>query len=67
MGFAFFLLVNAVLFIRPAEIVPAPESLPIYNVLITTCLAVCRPERSHRREIETLREAHPCRPCRSSR
>ena len=52
MGFAFFLLVNAVMFIRPTEIVPALESLLIYNVLITTCLAVCRPDRSDCREIK---------------
>jgi hypothetical protein len=39
-GFCLFVLVNATLFIRPAELLPALEGLPIYNVLITTCLAV---------------------------
>jgi hypothetical protein len=38
--FFLFLLVNATLFIRPAEVVPALIGLPIYNVLIVACLVV---------------------------
>jgi O-antigen ligase len=40
MDFILFLLVNAVLFIRPAEIVPGLEDLPLYEVAILACLAV---------------------------
>jgi O-antigen ligase len=39
-GFFLFLLLNATLFIRPAEIVPALLEQPIYLVLILTCAAV---------------------------
>lgn len=38
MTFFLFVLVNATLFIRPAEIVPSLIGLPIYNVLISACL-----------------------------
>jgi hypothetical protein len=40
LGFALFLLVNAVLFLRPSEIVPSLEDMPIYEVVILLCLAV---------------------------
>lgn len=43
LGFCLFLLVNAVLFIRPAEIVPDLVGLPIYEVVILVCLAVNLP------------------------
>lgn len=39
MDFILFILLNAVLFIRPAEIVPDLMNLPIYEVLILGCLA----------------------------
>jgi hypothetical protein len=42
-GFVLFLLVTAVLFIRPAEIVPALASVPIYNILMLACLAAAGP------------------------
>jgi O-antigen ligase len=42
-GFGLFLLVNAALFIRPAEIVPGLLGLPIYEVLILACLAASLP------------------------
>ena len=42
-AFALFILLNATLFVRPAEIVPALLGLPIYNVLISTCLVVSLP------------------------
>ena len=38
MDFALFLLLNAVLFIRPAEIVPTLAGLPIYNAAILGCI-----------------------------
>ena len=38
MDFALFVLLNAVLFIRPAEIVPALVGLPIYNAVILGCI-----------------------------
>lgn len=38
LGFVLFLLVNAVLFIRPAEVLPSLAALPIYEVLILCCL-----------------------------
>src|SRR5437773_7286526 len=40
MAFALLILVNAVLFLRPQELLPSLEALPIYNVLIVLCLAV---------------------------
>ena len=43
LGFVFFLLVNAVLFIRPAELVPSLEDLPVYELLIVTCLLLSLP------------------------
>src|SRR5262245_38701086 len=43
LGFGLFILVNAVLFIRPAEVVPDLEKAPIYEVVILACLAVSLP------------------------
>lgn len=37
-GFALLLLVSAVLFIRPAEILPSLQALPIYELLMVACL-----------------------------
>jgi len=42
-GFFLFILVNAALFIRPSEIVPGLEAIPIYNILISSCLLVSFP------------------------
>jgi O-antigen ligase len=42
-GFFVFILVNAALFIRPSEIVPDFETIPIYNILISSCLLICFP------------------------
>lgn len=42
-GFFVFLLVNATLFIRPAELLPAIERVPIYNVLIVICILASLP------------------------
>jgi putative inorganic carbon (hco3(-)) transporter len=43
LGFLLFILVNAVLFIRPAEIIPELKDWPIYEVLIVACLMVSLP------------------------
>jgi putative inorganic carbon (HCO3(-)) transporter len=40
---AFFILVNAVLFVRPAEIIPGLEDWPIYGVLMTCALIIALP------------------------
>jgi hypothetical protein len=44
MSFVLFLLVNATLFIRPAEIVPALLGVKIYEALILTCIVAAAPE-----------------------
>ena len=43
MSFALFLVVNAMLFIRPAEFHPALYGMPVYEVCILACLAVSYP------------------------
>ncbi len=43
MGFILFVLVNATLFIRPAEIVPELLELPIYNVLMSSTILATFP------------------------
>lgn len=43
MDFALFLLVNATLFLRPAEIFPVVEAWPIYNWLIILALVAASP------------------------
>jgi len=54
--FFLFILVNATLFIRPAELVPALEAVPIYLILIIACLAISLPavleQMSPRRLVE---------------
>jgi hypothetical protein len=44
MSFFLFLLVNATLFIRPAEVVPAVHGWKIYEALILACFAAALPE-----------------------
>ena len=44
LGFVLFLILNAVLFIRPAEVLPSLASLPIYEVLILCCLVASAKE-----------------------
>jgi O-antigen ligase len=41
--FLLFLLVNAVLFIRPAEVIPALEKVPLYEVAILSAIAAAAP------------------------
>lgn len=43
MEFLLFLLVNAVLFIRPSELIPELAALPIYNIVIVINLIVAGP------------------------
>ena len=43
MDFVLFLLVNLTLFVRPGELIPALEGLPIYNYLILAALASALP------------------------
>jgi len=40
LGFFLFIVLNATLFIRPQELIPALGEPPIYNIVILTCLAV---------------------------
>src|SRR5262245_33559087 len=44
MGFALFLLVNAILFVRPAEIVPELIGLNLYEYAILACLLASFPQ-----------------------
>src|SRR5438132_32729 len=44
MAFVFFLLVNAVLFLRPAELVPGWQGVPLYECAIVACLIGALPE-----------------------
>jgi O-antigen ligase len=44
LAFALFLLLNAVLFIRPAELFTAFEGLPIYNVVMVACILTGLPQ-----------------------
>src|SRR4051812_42971380 len=44
MGFFLFVLVNATLFLRPAELTPELANYRIYEALILACLAASLPE-----------------------
>ena len=43
LGFALFLLLNAVLFLRPTELIPALDGVQIFEVVILSCFAVSFP------------------------
>src|SRR5256885_1343 len=43
LGFALFVALNAVLFLRPAELISSMENWPVYEVTILCCLAVLLP------------------------
>jgi O-antigen ligase len=43
LAFGLFLLLNAVLFVRPSELVPDLETVPIYQIVILACLAASLP------------------------
>src|SRR3954452_8179869 len=49
-----FLLLNATLFMRPAEIVPQLEGWPIYNAIILCCLALALPQMLQRLQGRSL-------------
>jgi putative inorganic carbon (hco3(-)) transporter len=57
MGFYLFVLVNAALFIRPSEVIPDLAEVPIYNILISSCVLICFPgvrkELTRRRLVAT--------------
>jgi hypothetical protein len=44
LGYFLFILLNATLFIRPSELVPALETLPIYLIIIRLCLIFTFPQ-----------------------
>ena len=62
MDFFFFCLLNAVLFLRPAEIVPGLEGLPIYQIVILANILVSFPIILKQLDIQDLR-AHPITFC----
>ncbi len=62
MDFFLFCLLNAVLFLRPAEIVPSLVDLPIYQCVILANLAISFPYILKRLQIDDLRE-HPINLC----
>jgi O-antigen ligase len=57
MRFFLFLVVNAMLFIRPGELVPAVGDWPIYLVCISACFLVSWPA-----VLELMRKRHPAQP-----
>jgi hypothetical protein len=62
LGFALFLLCNAMLFVRPAEIIPALLGWEIYLVCILACLAVSFPVIIAQLRLRAL-EAQPITIC----
>lgn len=40
LDFTLFLLLNATLFLRPSDVIPALDGLPIYNAIILCCLVI---------------------------
>lgn len=53
-GWSLFLLLNATLFMRPAEVVPQLEGLPIYNVTILGCLFFSYATIAHQLRFDVL-------------
>lgn len=60
--FGLFVLVNASLFVRPAEVVPALEGQPIYEMLILACLATAFPSVAQQFTLRGLK-ARPISMC----
>jgi putative inorganic carbon (hco3(-)) transporter len=54
MDFPLFILVNAVLFIRPSEIVPSLATVPVYEMVIVLCLALTFPQIARQLSIQSL-------------
>jgi O-antigen ligase len=57
LAFGVFILLNATLFIRPAEVVPALLGLPIYQALTILCLALCFSRMIERLSVHRLQAA----------
>ena len=57
MPFWVFILVNATLFVRPTEVIPALDKLPIYNVLIVICLGLTLSKIVGLLSLESLRRS----------
>jgi len=55
LAWVLFLLLNATLFMRPAEIVPELEGMQIYEVIILACLAACLPAVLKKLDTRSLR------------
>jgi O-antigen ligase len=55
LGFALFLLVNGVLFVRPADLFPELGDWPIYQCVILLCLAVSVPAVLPQLSLQSLR------------
>ena len=53
-GFVFFILLNGVLFLRPAETIPALRGWPIYLVVIVLCIAASAPALLARLQFRSL-------------
>src|SRR5947208_461473 len=62
MGFALFLVVNGMLFVRPAEFHPGLLGMPVYEVCIVACLAVSYPAVAARLDPRDL-AAKPVNAC----
>ncbi|HSZ58794.1 MAG TPA: hypothetical protein VK797_24205, partial [Tepidisphaeraceae bacterium] len=61
-AFGLFVLLNAVLFVRPAEIFISLEGLPLYELLILTCLMATMPRLWQGLSLQRLR-AQPITGC----
>jgi hypothetical protein len=62
LGFFLFLLLNAVLFIRPSELIPSLEGAQIYEAIIFACLAISFPEVVRQLAVRSL-AAQPIAAC----
>lgn len=54
MDFFLFILVNATLFLRPAELFPSMAEIPLYNILILLCLASAFPQTLDQLSLQRL-------------
>jgi hypothetical protein len=52
--FFLFILVNATLFLRPAELFPSMAEVPLYNILIVLCLASALPQTLDQLSLQRL-------------
>src|SRR5436190_11525817 len=61
-AFGLFVLLNAILFVRPAEIFSSLEGLPIYEILIILCLISAQSRLTRQLNVRTIR-AQPIIAC----